>query len=149
MEKDLLLESQVCFALYSAARVASNAYRDGLGELGLTYTQYVTLLALWERDGVTVSALGKRLRLDSGTLSPLLRRLQTLGVVEKRRDTADERSVTVHLTEAGRQLQPRVAAVQRRVQRQFEISPEEAVLLRDLATRFCESQDRTIPDHQE
>ncbi|MGI5222635.1 MarR family winged helix-turn-helix transcriptional regulator [Nocardia sp. CA-290969] len=149
MEKDLLLDSQVCFALYSAARVASNAYRDGLGELGLTYTQYVTLLALWERDGVTVSALGKRLRLDSGTLSPLLRRLQTLGFVEKRRGTTDERSVTVHLTEAGRQLQPRVAAVQRRVQRQFEISPEEAVLLRDLATRFCESQDRKVPDHQE
>ncbi|MFI5714316.1 MarR family winged helix-turn-helix transcriptional regulator [Nocardia sp. NPDC051750] len=147
MEKDLLLDSQVCFALYSAARVASNAYRDGLGELGLTYTQYVTLLALWEDDGLTVSALGKRLRLDSGTLSPLLRRLHTLGVVEKRRDTADERSVTIHLTDAGRRLQPRVAAVQRRVQQQFEISPEEAVLLRDLATRFCDSQIRK--DHQE
>ena len=147
MEKDLLLDSQVCFALYSAARVASNAYREGLGELGITYTQYVTLLALWERDGVTVSALGERLRLDSGTLSPLLRRLQTLGFVEKRRDTTDERVVTVHLTEAGRHLQPRVAAVQRAVQQQFEISPEEAALLRDLATRFCDSQNRK--DNQE
>lgn len=147
MEEDLLLDSQVCFALYSAARVASNAYRDGLGELGLTYTQYVTLLALWEEDGVTVSVLGKRLRLDSGTLSPLLRRLQTLGFLEKRREDADERLVTIHLTETGRQLQPRVAAVQRRVRTKFEISPEEAVLLRDLATRFCESR---IPgDNQE
>ncbi|WP_280457343.1 MarR family winged helix-turn-helix transcriptional regulator [Nocardia carnea] len=142
MDEDLLLDSQVCFALYSAARVASNAYRDGLGELGLTYTQYVTLLALWEKDGITVSALGKRLRLDSGTLSPLLRRLQTLGFVEKRRADADERLVTIHLTETGRRLQPRVADVQRRVQRKFDISSEEAVLLRDLATRFCESQSR-------
>lgn len=147
VEEDLLLDSQVCFALYSAARVASNAYRDGLGELGLTYTQYVTLLALWEEDGITVSALGKRLRLDSGTLSPLLRRLQTLGVVEKRRADADERLVTIHLTEAGRRLQPQVAAVQRRVQLKFQMSPEEAVLLRDLATRFCESQARD--DNQE
>lgn len=147
VDEDLLLDSQVCFALYSAARVASNAYRDGLGELGLTYTQYVTLLALWEEDGVTVSVLGKRLRLDSGTLSPLLRRLQTLGFLEKRREDADERLVTIHLTETGRQLQPRVAAVQRRVRTKFEISPEEAVLLRDLATRFCESR---IPgDNQE
>ncbi|WP_280434208.1 MarR family winged helix-turn-helix transcriptional regulator [Nocardia carnea] len=147
MEEDLLLDSQVCFALYSAARVASNAYRDGLGELGLTYTQYVTLLALWEKDGITVSALGKRLRLDSGTLSPLLRRLQTLGFVEKRREDADERLVTIHLTETGRRLQPRVADVQRRVRRKFQVSPEEAVLLRDLATRFCESQTRE--DNQE
>ncbi|WP_280420998.1 MarR family winged helix-turn-helix transcriptional regulator [Nocardia carnea] len=147
MEEDLLLDSQVCFALYSAARVASNAYRDGLGELGLTYTQYVTLLALWEKDGITVSALGKRLRLDSGTLSPLLRRLQTLGFVEKRREDADERLVTIHLTETGRRLQPRVADVQRRVRRKFQVSPEEAVLLRDLATRFCESQIRE--DNQE
>ncbi|WP_280489987.1 MarR family winged helix-turn-helix transcriptional regulator [Nocardia carnea] len=147
MEEDLLLDSQVCFALYSAARVASNAYRDGLGELGLTYTQYVTLLALWEKDGITVSALGKRLRLDSGTLSPLLRRLQTLGFVEKRREDADERLVTIHLTETGRRLQPRVADVQRRVRRKFQVSPEEAVLLRDLATRFCESQ--TWEDNQE
>ncbi|WP_019204111.1 MarR family winged helix-turn-helix transcriptional regulator [Tsukamurella sp. 1534] len=137
MERDELLDSQVCFALYSAARVASNAYRDGLAALGLTYTQYVTLLALWERDGVTVSALGERLRLDSGTLSPLIRRLETMGLVERRREQADERLVTVHVTDAGRAMQPRVAGVQRTVRDGFNLSPEEAVLLRDLANRFC------------
>lgn len=141
VERDEQLDSQVCFALYSAARIASNAYRDGLSALGLTYTQYVTLLALWERDGVTVSALGTRLHLDSGTLSPLIRRLEGLGLVERRRDQTDERLVTVHVTEAGRAMQPKVAAVQREVRDGFHLSPDDAVALRDLATRFCAAHE--------
>lgn len=131
----------MCFALYSAARIASNAYREALAALGLTYTQYVTLLALWEHDGVTVSALGDRLHLDSGTLSPLIRRLEGMDLVERRRDQADERLVTVHVTDAGRKLQPRVAAVQREVRAGFNLSPADAVALRDLATRFCAAHE--------
>ncbi|BDH58236.1 MarR family winged helix-turn-helix transcriptional regulator [Tsukamurella sp. PLM1] len=131
------LDEQLCFALYSAARVASNAYRDELSALGLTYTQYVTLLALWEQDGVTVSALGERLRLDSGTLSPLIRRLEGAGLVERRRDQADERLVTVHVTDRGRALRPRVDAARRRVYEKFDLPMEDTVLLRDLANRFC------------
>ncbi|ADG79349.1 Transcriptional regulator, MarR family OS=Tsukamurella paurometabola (strain ATCC 8368 / DSM/ CCUG 35730 / CIP 100753 / JCM 10117 / KCTC 9821 / NBRC 16120/ NCIMB 702349 / NCTC 13040) OX=521096 GN=Tpau_2751 PE=4 SV=1 [Tsukamurella paurometabola] len=141
MEIEELLDSQVCFALYSASRVASNAYRDGLAALGLTYTQYVTLLALWERDGISVSALGERLRLDSGTLSPLIRRLEAMDLVERRRDQADERMVTVHVTDSGRALRPRVSAVQREVREKFNLSPDEAVLLRDLAKRFCDAHE--------
>ncbi|MFC7752869.1 MarR family winged helix-turn-helix transcriptional regulator [Tsukamurella soli] len=139
MEQELQLDAQVCFALYSAARVASGAYREGLAELGLTYTQYVTLLALWEEDGITVTDLGRRLRLDSGTLSPLLRRLQAIGLVERRRESADERLVTIHVTDAGRAMQPRVAHVQRAVGSKLALSREEAVLLRDLANRFCDA----------
>ncbi|CAM4014678.1 MarR family winged helix-turn-helix transcriptional regulator [Tsukamurella strandjordii] len=141
MEHEELLDSQVCFALYSASKVAANAYREGLSTLGLTYTQYVTLLALWEQDGITVSALGERLRLDSGTLSPLLRRLEAMELVERRRDQEDERMVTVHVTDSGRAMQPRVAAVQREVRERFNLSPDEAKTLRDLAKRFCAVHD--------
>lgn len=137
MEANRTLDEQLCFALYSAARVASNAYREELSTLGLTYTQYVTLLALWERDGVTVSALGERLRLDSGTLSPLIRRLEGAGLVERRRDQADERLVTVHVTDAGHALRPRVDAARSRVYEGFNLPVGDAVALRDLANRFC------------
>ena len=75
MQTDHRLDQQLCFALYSAARSATAAYRDALADIGLTYTQYVTLLALWERDGRTVTELGEALHLDSGTLSPLLKRM--------------------------------------------------------------------------
>lgn len=131
----------MCFALYSAARIASNAYREALSALGLTYTQYVTLLALWENDGVTVSALGARLHLDSGTLSPLIRRLEGMDLVERRRSRSDERLVAVHVTEAGYALQPKVAAVQREVRAGFNMSPTDAAALRDLALRFCAAHD--------
>lgn len=137
MDANRTLDEQLCFALYSAARVASNAYREELSALSLTYTQYVTLLALWERDGVTVSALGERLRLDSGTLSPLIRRLEAAGLVERRRDQADERLVTVHITDAGRALRPRVDAARSRVYEGFNLPVEDAAALRDLANRFC------------
>ncbi|NKY19849.1 MarR family transcriptional regulator [Tsukamurella spumae] len=142
VDADQTLDSQLCFALYSAAKVASNAYREELTALGLTYTQYVTLLALWEQDAVTVRALGERLQLDSGTLSPLLKRLEGMGYVERRRDRSDERLVTVHVTDAGRALQPAVAAARRRVYEGFDFPVEDAVRLRDLATRFSEARTR-------
>jgi len=105
------LDSQVCFALHAAARTAVNAYRAELDKLNVTYTQYVTLLTLFEQDGQTVSELGARLLLDSGTLSPLLKRMQTAGWLQRQRDSDDERRVRVHLTDAGRQLREQAAAV--------------------------------------
>lgn len=140
VEPELQLDSQVCFALYAASRLAAGAYREGLSQLGLTYTQYITLLALWEHDGPTVSALGRRLHLDSGTLSPLLRRLQAMGLVQRRRAENDERLVTVHLTDPGRALEPKVAQVQLEVRARLNLSPAEAAMLRDLAKRFCQAQ---------
>jgi DNA-binding MarR family transcriptional regulator len=134
------LDDQLCFALYSAARTATGAYREALAPLGLTYTQYVTLLALWEDDGASVSALGRRLHLDSGTLSPLLRRLQTGGLVDRRRDPDDERRVTVHLTDRGWALRPQVVAVQQRLRAAVPMTPQEAATLRDLALRFCSTE---------
>ncbi len=139
MQTDHQLDHQLCFALYSAARAATAAYRDALAEVGLTYTQYVTLLALWERDGRTVSELGTALRLDSGTLSPLLKRMSATGLVERRREGEDGRRVTIHLTDAGRDLETEVAAIQRRLHDAVDMEPEDLATLRHLAQQFCES----------
>ena len=100
----LLLDNQLCFALYSASLAMTKRYQPLLAALGLTYPQYLALLVLWERDGVTVSELGARLSLDSGTLTPLLKRMEAAGLVYRLRDTADERRVRVQLTAGGHAL---------------------------------------------
>ncbi len=99
-----LLDDQLCFALYSTAHAMGRAYRKALRDLGLTYPQYLVLLVLWEEDGMSVSAIGARLYLDSATLTPLLKRLEGLGMVERRRAAHDERIVLIHLTPQGRDL---------------------------------------------
>jgi MarR family transcriptional regulator, organic hydroperoxide resistance regulator len=108
-EQALLLDNQLCFALYSASLAMTKLYKPLLDGLGLTYPQYLALLVLWEKDGVTVSELGERLGLDSGTLTPLLKRLETAGLVSRLRDAADERRVLIRLTADGRQLKARAA----------------------------------------
>ena len=145
MHDNQRLDAQVCFALYAAARTATAAYRDALADLGLTYTQYVTLLALWERDGRSVSELGSLLHLDSGTLSPLLKRLAAAGLVERRRDSADERRVTIHLTDAGQAMRGEVGAIQRRLREHVTMSDDELVTLRELAHRFTAAVDADGP----
>ncbi|WP_354685296.1 MarR family transcriptional regulator [Cupriavidus necator] len=100
----LLLDRQLCFALYSTSLTMTKLYKPLLSELGLTYPQYLVMLVLWETDTLTVSELGARLALDSGTLTPLLKRLESSGLVTRTRDTADERRVQVRLTDAGRAL---------------------------------------------
>jgi DNA-binding MarR family transcriptional regulator len=107
----LALDQQLCFALYSASLAMTKLYKPLLAPLGLTYPQYLVMLVLWEGDGVTVSQLGERLALDSGTLTPLLKRLETTGLVQRLRDAADERRVLLQLTAAGRRLKARAAAV--------------------------------------
>ena len=101
---ELLLDNQLCFALYSASLAMTKLYKPLLDALGLTYPQYLVMLALWERDGLTVSELGERLFLDSGTLTPLLKRLEAAGLLVRLRDVQDERRVRISLTPAGRAL---------------------------------------------
>src|SRR5665213_1625438 len=113
--EELTLDEALCFALYSASRALTGFYRPLLDELGITYPQYLVLLALWERDGVPVGALAERVRLDYGTLSPLLKRLQTAGLISRERREDDERSVTVSLTEAGRALRARADCIPQEV----------------------------------
>ncbi|WP_045730275.1 MarR family winged helix-turn-helix transcriptional regulator [Pseudarthrobacter chlorophenolicus] len=109
------LDRQVCFALYSASRAATAVYRPVLEELGLTYPQYLVMLVLWENEPRGVKDVGHELGLDSGTLSPLLKRLEALGLVERRRSGDDERRVAVHLTAAGKDLSSKAGAIPQRL----------------------------------
>ena len=105
------LDDQLCFALYAASRAVTARYRPMLDELGVTYPQYLVLMLLWEEDGQTVGQLGTRLALDSGTLSPLLKRLTAAGLVTRHRRADDERSVSVRLTDEGRALEAPACAI--------------------------------------
>jgi DNA-binding MarR family transcriptional regulator len=107
----LQLDNQLCFALYSASLAMTKVYKPLLEAIGLTYPQYLVMLVLWEQDGLPVSGIGERLSLDSGTLTPLLKRLETAGLLSRRRSAADERRVLVSLTRAGRLLKTRAAAI--------------------------------------
>jgi len=105
------LEDFLCFAIYSANLAYGRAYRPILEKLGLTYTQWIAIVALWEEDSQTVSALGEKLFLESNTLTPILKKLEAMGYVKRKRDPADERVVRVSLTEAGRKLREKGATM--------------------------------------
>jgi DNA-binding MarR family transcriptional regulator len=107
----LRLDNQLCFALYSASLAMSKRYKPQLEALGLTYPQYLVMLVLWERDGLTVSEIGERLYLDSGTLTPLLKRLEAAGYLNRLRDVNDERRVHIQLSAAGRRLKARALPI--------------------------------------
>ncbi|MDP3832784.1 MAG: MarR family transcriptional regulator [Hydrogenophaga sp.] len=110
-DQALQLDHQLCFALYSASLAMTKLYKPMLDEMGLTYPQYLAMLVLWEHDGVAVSELGERLHLDSGTLTPLLKRLESAELVTRLRDVQDERRVLIRLTAAGRKLKARAARI--------------------------------------
>ena len=107
----LTLSRQMCFAVYSTAHALNRAYKPLLDPLGLTYPQYLVMLVLWERDGLMVSELGERLFLDSGTLTPLLKRLESSGLIARIRDVQDERRVHITLTATGRALKTQAAEI--------------------------------------
>ncbi|MFG2641699.1 MarR family winged helix-turn-helix transcriptional regulator [Streptomyces sp. NPDC048370] len=111
----LRLDHQICFSLHAATRAFNGVYRAALKELGLTYPQYLVMLVLWEHGELPVKRIGEHLRLDSGTLSPLLKRLEAAGYVERRRSPEDERSVTARPTEAGTALRERALGVPKRI----------------------------------
>nr|WP_317443658.1 MarR family transcriptional regulator [Streptomyces collinus] len=111
----LRLDRQICFSLHAASRAFNGVYRVVLKDLGLTYPQYLVMLVLWERDDLPVKKLGEQLRLDSGTLSPLVKRLEAAGLVRRERSAQDERSVRVRLTEEGAALRERALEVPRRI----------------------------------
>ncbi|RLY93854.1 MarR family transcriptional regulator [Kocuria tytonicola] len=136
MNPDLRLDTQLCFALYSASRKVTSAYREPLTKMGLTYPQYLVLLVLWEQDHRTVNQLGEALMLDSGTLSPLLRRMENAGFVTRRRSEQDERSVVVSLTDAGRALEEDAAGMQEDLLDSLDMSVQERVVLHDLAQKL-------------
>ncbi|MFC4779404.1 MarR family winged helix-turn-helix transcriptional regulator [Paenibacillus sp. GCM10023252] len=144
-EELLRLEHQLCFSLYATAREVTRLYRPYLDKLGITYTQYVTLLVLWEQDDVPVKVLGEKLYLDSGTLTPLLKKLEGMGYVRRLRDAKDERSVRVQLTEQGRELREQVLDLPEMLFCKLGMSAEQTVALRtqlqELTRYVHESQE--------
>jgi DNA-binding MarR family transcriptional regulator len=141
LDEALRLDAQLCFAVHAASRAFDSVYRVTLRESGLTYPQYLVLLVLWEDGELTVKELGRRLRLDSGTLSPLLKRLEAAGWVERRRGVADERSVTVRPTEAGMGLRESVCRVPVRTVDSTGLDLAEAGELRERLKALTESLD--------
>lgn len=124
------LDEQLCFSLYAASRAVISCYRPQLDAIGITYPQYLVMLVLWEREEATVTSIGSALQLETGTLSPLLKRLEVAGFVSRRRREADERSVLVSLTATGRALRDRVPEIQRRAAEATGMTDDEIAELR-------------------
>lgn len=139
MADHLSLDEQLCFPLYVASRAMTAVYRPKLEKLGLTYPQYLVMLALWERDERTVGELCQTLALDSGTLSPLLKRLEAGGFVQRRRSSADERRVEVVLTGPGRELRERACGIPEEMGRAAGLSAEDVTTLRTLLRTLNQS----------
>lgn len=148
----LELDRQVCFALHAASRAVVRAYGPLLADSGLTYTQYLTMLVLWESpdERLTIGSIGDRLQLDSGTLTPLCKRLEGLGHVERHRDPADERRVLISLTPAGSALQDELAAVPLALAARLHLTAESAAALRDQLTSLTAALegDASPPDNE-
>ncbi len=128
---NLDLEAQLCFALYSATLALGKAYAPILAELRLTYPQYIVMLVLWQQDGLTVRALGEQLHLNSGTLTPMLKRMEQAGLVRRARDKQDERLVRTELTEAGRDLRTRALHVPCRIAEVMGLPIERLMQIKD------------------
>lgn len=126
----LKLSNQLCFPIYAAANAIQKAYRPLLAPLGLTYPQYLVMLVLWERDGVSLGDIGRRLHLDSGTLTPLLKRLEAAGIVERRRSDEDERVVVITLTAKGRALKADAEPIPYKLGAALDMEPAQALALK-------------------
>ncbi|WRP06008.1 MarR family transcriptional regulator [Rossellomorea aquimaris] len=125
MKDPLLLENQICFKIYTAEREITKLYRGLLEEIGVTYPQYLALLVLWEDGTVSVKELGRKLFLDSGTLTPMLKRMESNGLVDRHRSVEDERSVVISLTKKGEAMKEKAACVPTRLIERLEMDGEE------------------------
>lgn len=151
-DETIRLNEMLCFALYGAAHAFSRAYKPLLEPLGLTYPQYLVMISLWEKDGQPVKGLGEALGLDSGTLSPLLKRLEQAGLVSRTRDRQDERQVNITLTDKGRALQAKAAAIMPAVAEATGCGLDEVIALRDrlksLQQNLTEAGDRMMAERR-
>lgn len=129
------LDNQLCFPLYACAKEVVRQYRKPLDEIGLTYTQYVVMMVLWENGGMTEGELGKRVHLDSGTLAPLLKRLEKRGLVNRIRPDNNERKLFLTLTEEGEAMKEKAVMIPEAMKGCIPLAEEDMVLLRDLLTR--------------
>ena len=138
-DQDLLLERQLCFPLYACARKITNLYTPFLKKLGITYTQYIVFLVLWEQDGITVGDLCKRLYLDNGTVTPLLKKLEKAGYIRRERSKDDERIVMVYLTDSGKAFRTQVEEIPGQVGSCMTLEEKEAAQLYSLLYKLLNS----------
>ncbi len=138
------LANQFCFPLYAAARNVTALYTPHLKPLGLTYTQYIVFLVLWEKDGLTVGEIGNALMLDNGTLSPLLKKMEQAGYIERRRCREDDRVVEITLTEKGRALQEKAKDIPQKIAGCIDLPAEKAQQLYALLYELLENQGYKI-----
>ena len=144
----LKLKNQLCFPLYAAARRVTGVYTPYLKPLGLTYTQYIVFMVLWEQDGLQVSEIGEKLLLDSGTLTPLLKKMEAQGYLTRTRSKLDERSVIVTLTEKGKALKTQVGEIPLKAAQRVRLSPEEGKVLYDLLYKLLATTQDFTDDAQ-
>ena len=142
----LLLGNQICFAVYSTAHAFNRFYKPLLERLGLTYPQYLVMLVLWEHDGLAVKDIGERLFLDSGTLTPLLKRMEGMGLVKRTRSTADERQVLVALTAQGHALREKARTLPQSILAASQCSVSEIVAMKDEIVKLRDKLNAAIGD---
>ncbi|OJV65946.1 MAG: MarR family transcriptional regulator [Clostridiales bacterium 38-18] len=139
----LKLKNQLCFPLYAVSKEVTRLYKPFLDPLGLTYTQYITMMALWETDGINVKSLGERLFLDSGTLTPLLKKLEAQGLVKRTRSKDNERNVFITLTEAGWQLRESAIKVPEQLIKCLKIEADDAQVLYRILNKLLDQGIQT------
>lgn len=135
----LLLENQLCFPLYACSREIVKKYKPFLDEIGLTYTQYITMMVLWEKKSINVKSLGEHLHLDSGTLTPLLKKMEAEGLVTRRRSAEDERNLIVSLTEKGTDLRQKAMDIPVKMGKCINISQEDALTLQRILNQLLKN----------
>lgn len=136
--ESLKLSNQVCFPLYAASREVIKLYKPFLDEYNLTYTQYITMLVLWEDEKITIKELCKKLYLDSGTITPVIKKLEAMGLLIKYRDKSDERIVNVELTDKGRELKEEIVKVPEQVSCKINGSVEDLLILKNLLEKVLD-----------
>ena len=147
--ENLKLKNQLCFALYASTNAITRAYRSRLSHIGLTYSQYLVMMVLWEADGITVKNIAQQLHLDSPTITPLLKRLESAGFLKRQRNANDERVVNIFLTDAGRNIQARVAEMQKGVACQTGMQETQFIELRSTLHELVDSINQCQPDMQD
>ena len=141
---NLKLDNQLCFSLYAASREVIKLYKPCLDKFNLTYTQYVAMLVLWEDEKSTVKEIGKRLHLDSGTLTPLLKKIECMGLIKRYRDINDDRVVIVELTEEGKRLREEIICVPKEMECRINLSRNEIEKLKDELDNLLEKLEDRI-----
>jgi len=144
MDNALKLKSQVCFPIYALSREIINTYRPFLDELDVTYPQYLVMLVLWEEEPQTVNQIGYKLDLDSGTLTPLLKRLQAKDFISRKRKSCDERVVEITLTETGKALKANAALVPPKVMEAMNVTEEELIELKEVVSKILNKQRKIV-----